>query len=119
MTAPACEGVRAAPAPAGLGRGLFAERAFSPGETLLAPAPVAVLERRGLSPETARYAFAWARGRRALAFGLVSLCNHADAPNARVEPSWEERTIRLTAAAPIAPGEEITIAYARHPWRDP
>ena len=116
--APAC-GVRAAPTSTGLGRGLFAERAFSPGETLLAPCPVAVLERGDLSAETARYAFAWARGRRAIAFGLVSLCNHADTPNAAVESDFDARTITLTAAAPIAPGEEITIAYARHPWRDP
>ena len=89
------------------GRGLFAERAYRPGEALLAPAPVAVLERRGLSPETARYAFAWARGRRALAFGLVSLCNHADAPNAAAESDFDARTIRLTDAH--------IILYARRP----
>ena len=77
--------VRVAPAP-GKGRGLFATRAFSPGETILT-APVALIERAGLPGELARYAFTWTGGQRAIAFGLVSLCNHHDTPkrSARAE----------------------------------
>ena len=101
----------------GKGRGLFAARAFSPGETILS-APVAVVERLGLPGDVARYAFTWGRGQRAIAFGLVSLCNHHDTPNAALEPNPQARTLTLSALTPIGAGDEIVIRYPCPPGQD-
>lgn len=58
-------------------------------------------------------------GRGALAVGLVTLCNHACPPNARVERNFAHRTLDLLAIAPIAPGEEVTIDYGCTLWFEP
>ena len=115
--------VRVAPAP-GKGRGLFATRAFSPGETILT-APVALIERAGLPGELARYAFTWTGGQRVIAFGLVSLCNHHDTPNAALEPNPQACTLTLLACTltllactPIGAGDEIVTRYPCPPGQD-
>ena len=104
----------------GKGRGLIAGRSLAPGELVCEPCPIAELEPEGLGPDVFTYTFAWEGQKRAIAFGLLSLCNHSSTPNARVESSWEERTLCLTAITPIAAGEEVTIEYGYHPpeWND-
>jgi SET domain-containing protein len=57
-------------------------------------------------------------GSGAIAFGLVSLCNHSANPNANVRPNYEDRTLELYALADIAAGEEITIRYCEV-WLEP
>lgn len=48
-----------------------------------------------------------------LGLGLLSLCNHADRPNAAVEKEAERGQVLLTLRAlrTISPQEEITISY--------
>ena len=57
-------------------------------------------------------------GSGAVAFGLVSLCNHSPEPNAAVRPNDAGATLDLYAAADIAAGEEITIRYCSL-WFEP
>jgi uncharacterized protein len=101
------------------GRCLVAAQPIRRGE-LIEAAPVAVF-----SSDDARlidqtrlfdYYFRWQEdikkgGSGAIAFGLVSLCNHATQPNATVHPNYGENTLDLYAATDIAAGEEITIRY--------
>lgn len=47
----------------------------------------------------------------ALAFGPVSLCNHATEPSCDFRLSEDQLTIELVARRGIASGEEITIDY--------
>ena len=58
-------------------------------------------------------------GRGALALGLVTLCNHASRPNARVERNFAQYTLDLIATGPIATGEEVTIDYGCTLWFEP
>jgi SET domain-containing protein len=58
-------------------------------------------------------------GRGAVAFGLVSLCNHSSRPRARVSRNHARQTLDLVAIAPIMPGEEITIDYNCPLWFAP
>ncbi|MEX2644475.1 MAG: SET domain-containing protein-lysine N-methyltransferase [Acetobacterales bacterium] len=54
-----------------------------------------------------------------LVFGLASLCNHADRPNATTSYRHDDGLgwiVVLTATRDIAPGEEITRRYACPPW---
>ena len=99
----------------GKGRGLFAVHAFALGELLCQPCPVIELDPAGLRPDVFAYTFAWTGGRRAIAFGFASLCNHSPDPNAQVESNREERTLRLIATKPIRPGKEILITYSYRP----
>ena len=95
--------------------GLLSSRAYRAGE-IIEIAPVRIVFFAG---DLESYVFKWAEGRRALAFGIVSLCNHADNPNACVEKVFEDNLIRLVAQADIEDREEITIRYdddARPPF---
>jgi uncharacterized protein len=70
------------------------------------------------------YYFHWdgdpeGQGRGALALGLVTLCNHASPPNARVERNFARQTLDLLAVAPIAAGDELTIDYGCTLWFEP
>jgi hypothetical protein len=119
-TAPAAP--TAATAPPGLrigttsgrGRGVFATRAFAPGE-LLERASVIVFERaltaqlRGSVLDD--YWFWWDDAHNAFALGCGSLYNHAVPANARYSVEPATRTLAFTAARAIAAGEEITINY--------
>jgi len=58
-------------------------------------------------------------GRGALALGLVTLCNHASRPNARVERNFAQLTLDLIATGSISPGEEVTIDYGCTLWFEP
>ena len=108
------------------GRGLFAARAIAEDEVIEA-APVAIIDARqaSLMEETplGHHYFHWdgdegdeSGWRGAVAFGLVSLVNHADVANAGVWPDHERQCMILAALRPIAEGEEITIHYDIDLW---
>lgn len=110
----------------GKGRCLIAIERICRGE-LIEAAPVVVF-----SSDDARmidqtplfdYYFQWegdikAGGTGAIAFGLVSLCNHAFEPNAIIRPNYDRNTLDLHAAANIAAGDEVTIRYCSL-WFEP
>jgi len=102
------------------GRGVFATRKISGGETIeeapvvvVAPEQVANLDATALGD----YYFLWGDDEKeaALLLGLCSLCNHSYEPNARFElrPAW--LTIKFIALRDIAAGEEITTNYNGDP----
>ena len=105
------------------GRGLFAVRAIAEDEVIEA-APVAIIDttQAALLEETplGHHYFHWdgeeEDWRGAVAFGLVSLVNHAEAANAGVSPDYERQCMVLAALRPIAEGEEITIHYDIDLW---
>lgn len=107
----------------GRGRGLVAGAPIQKGETLES-APVIPLRRDQLGPRREglfSYPFDWPDPpyAEAIALGMISLVNHADAPNADFEPDLPSLTIRLFAARDIPAGEEITIDYGIPLWFDP
>ena len=60
------------------------------------------------------------RGQRAcIVLGVISLCNHAETPNAEVVCREAEEEMTLVALRPIAAGEEISIRYRRTLWFTP
>ena len=108
------------------GRGVFARRAFRPGDVVVAYAP---RQRKvdARDPE----AVAAAETRLTLLSGdqvIIPdtsvpggwLCNHSCAPNAALYASGEGR---IQCTRPIAPGQEVTIFYGwvshNEPGRDP
>ena len=108
------------------GRGLYAARDIGADE-VIEVAPVAIIDSRqaGLLEETplGHHYFHWsgeesdeASWRGAIAFGLVSLVNHAENANAGVWPEHERQQIVLAAMRPIAEGDEITIHYDVELW---
>jgi SET domain-containing protein len=109
------------------GRGVFARTAIAPG-TLIEAAPVLVIPAADF-PALDRtiihdYYFHWdgdpeGVGRGALGFGLVTLCNHASRPNAKVDRNFAQQTLDLIATSPIAPGDEVTIDYGCTLWFEP
>jgi uncharacterized protein len=111
----------------GRGRGVFARQAIMPG-MLIEAAPVIILPATQC-PALDRtvvynYYFHWdgdpdGDGRGALALGLLSLCNHASRPLARVERNYAQLTLDLLATAPIHPGQEVTIDYGCTLWFEP
>lgn len=111
-------GVEARPSPLG-GQGVFATRAYVPGEVIeRAPVLVVPLSEASACPALAPYAFMWSDSHVALTLGLGSLYNHAYEPNA--EYADESRrgappAKRFVALRPIAPGEEITVNYNGDP----
>ncbi len=110
--------IRAAEVSEHKGRGVFACRRIEAGE-LLDDAPVVVFSAellRGTPPDV--YVFEWDDGEEALAFGLVSLCNHSSSPNARVVADIERERLELEAIRPIERGAEVTVDYACELWFD-
>lgn len=108
------------------GRSLVAARPIQHGE-LIEAAPVVVFSSgdAGLIDRTPLfdYYFRWqgdvkAGGTGAIAFGLVSLCNHASEPNAIVRPNHDRNCLDLYAVTDIATGDEITIRYCSL-WFEP
>ena len=57
--------------------------------------------------------------RACIILGVISLCNHADEPNAEIVCHEPEQLVTLLAVAPIAAGEEICIRYRRPLWFTP
>ena len=109
------------------GRGVFALEPVVAG-TVIEAAPVIIVP----APECRlldrtilyNYYFHWdgdpaGEGRGALGLGLVSLCNHASRPRARVDRNFARHTLDLVAITDIGPGEEITIDYGCELWFEP
>ena len=110
----------------GAGRGVFARRAFSPGEVVVAYAP-----RQRVVAADAPEAEAAAQSRLTLLSGervIIPdttvpggwLCNHSCDPNATL---YSGGGGRIECARPIRPGDEVTIFYGwvsqNEPGRDP
>jgi uncharacterized protein len=107
----------------GRGRGVVAVEPILEGE-LIEAAPVLRLLAAESPAKTSPlfdYVFAWDEPPfiEAVAFGIVSLVNHAALPSARLECDFAEQTIRLLAARSIEAGEEITIDYGIPLWFEP
>jgi hypothetical protein len=101
------------------GRGLFASAAIAEG-TQLAQCPLLILscdDTASLSATRLHHYVFWIRdepdGRpvHAVAFGVISMCNHSRAPNAAFSVDAEAETVTLTARTNIAQGNEILIDY--------
>jgi len=109
------------------GRGVFARRAFRPGEVVVPYAP-----RQRKLPLDDPEAIAAAEGKltlRSEGWAVIIpdtavpggwLCNHSCRPNAEL---YSDREGRIQCRRPIAPGEEITLFYGwvtvNQPGRDP
>lgn len=61
------------------------------------------------------YIFKWPNARRAIAFGNISLCNHADDPNTTYRCCVETPCVELLAKDDIKCGDEIFISYHGRP----
>ena len=112
----------------GRGRGIAATCDIAEGEVIVS-APVLVLS--GVEYYLMRilpcimHTFVWQRPddeggeTAAIAFGLTSLCNHAQdeaAANAEVVCDYAEESLDLVALSPIASGQEILIRYRSVPF---
>ena len=108
----------------GKGRGVVATRDL-PAGTEIATCPVIVydwadaarIEKTRLGDYNFR--FGERAQRSCIVLGVISLCNHADAPNAELVCREADETMTLVAARPIAAGEEICIRYRRPLWFTP
>ncbi|MFE1109232.1 SET domain-containing protein [Streptomyces rochei] len=108
------------------GRGVFATRALTAGETVEScPVILVPASQRHLVDDTALYDyyFDWPGGQAALALGYGSLYNHSPRPNARYRKNTDALTVDIHAVRAIAPGQEITVDYTcdgTNPlWFDP
>ena len=114
-----CLEIRSDPAK---GRGVFARTPIAAGSLIEAapvivvpPAQCALLDQTILHD----YYFRWDDdGAGVVALGLVSLCNHARRPTARVRRNYARETLDLLSLTPIAAGAEITIDYNCPIWFD-
>ena len=103
------------------GRGVFAERAFAPGELIeLAPVVVVPGHQQPLIADTelTNYYFHWGTQEPediAIGLGLASIYNHSYQPNARYYKRFEALLIEYIAIRPIAAGEEIVVNYNGDP----
>lgn len=104
----------------GKGRGIFAQRKISKGETI-EEAPVVVIPHSQIEhldrTLLGDYYFVWGADEEeaAIALGLCSLCNHSYEPNAVFRLNRDKLTIEFVAARSIESGEEITINYNGDP----
>lgn len=103
----------------GRGRGVFALRPFSEGDTIEV-APVLSFsseewEEYVVNTDLADYSFRWTSDGEdgAIALGLGSLYNHSYAPSAKYVLRVSEREIAFVALRAIEAGEEITVNYNR------
>ena len=104
----------------GRGRGVVAIEPIRKGE-LIEASPVVRLLPDASPPKSSPlydYVFAWDEPpfAEAVAFGIVSLVNHALAANATLACDIPGQTLRLLAASDIEAGEEITIDYDIPLW---
>jgi hypothetical protein len=106
---------------AGKGRGLVATEAIDVGIVILTCAVVVYDGAdvgRIAKTKLGDYNFRFGQdGRRAcIALGDLSLCNHAEVPNATLVCDEHSETMSLVAIRPIGAGEEISIRYRRPLW---
>ena len=103
----------------GKGRGVFAKRAFNPGD-LIERAPVIIIHSEEEPTEETtlyHYTFGWGPKRRdsALALGYGGLYNHSYFPNAYYERREKDQCIDFIAKSRINPGDEISVNYNGNP----
>lgn len=100
------------------GIGVFAARAFAPGD-LVECCPVVVCPPRdeALVEQTRLRGlyFTWRTDAIAIALGYGSLYNHSWSPNATYELDHRRRVARFFAVRPIAADDEVTINYTGDP----
>ena len=65
------------------------------------------------------FRFGERQNRACIVLGVISLCNHADEPNAEIVCHEAEQMVTLVALRGIAEGEEICIRYRRPLWFEP
>ena len=95
-------------------RGVFARRAFHPGDVIeIAPVILIPNTQRTLIRQTVleNYVFDWGGGSTAVALGYGSLYNHAYDPNAHYYQDIDRKTLEFSAIRGIAEGDEITVNY--------
>jgi SET domain-containing protein len=106
------------------GRGLVATHAIALG-TSIVTCPVIVYDDAdaGRISKTRlgdyNFRFGERQNRSCIVLGVISLCNHAEEPNAEIVCQEHEQTVTLVALRPIAEGEEICIRYRRPLWFTP
>lgn len=99
------------------GRGVFAARAFGPGEVVeVCPVVLFRKEYKVLHRELKTIVFHWEvpegeAATQALALGYGSLYNHANPSNMRYETDAEALVMRFITEREVAAGEELTINY--------
>ncbi|MBL6852491.1 MAG: SET domain-containing protein-lysine N-methyltransferase [Alphaproteobacteria bacterium] len=108
----------------GKGRGVIATVAIAAGDTVerspVLPLSLADSECPGLN----EYGMAWEEnhdnptpGRECcIGLGYLSIYNHADRPNAKLEHHYDTDEISVVALRDIAAGEEITYDYVVPLW---
>ncbi len=92
----------------GMGRGVFAGRAYLRGE-VIEVCPVIPLPNP--APTDPGHVFWWGEDGRAIALGYGSLYNHSATPNARFTPRESRNDIVIRATQDIAEGEQVMIDY--------
>lgn len=113
---------------AGPGRGVRVTRTVEKGQ-LLDEAPVTELPLhvyeylKGAKRDNSTFAnivYEWPGSegppQGAIAFGLCSLCQHSNSPNAKIEKLPRDRMVKLLAIDKILEGDEVTIRYANTPY---
>jgi len=68
---------------------------------------------------TGVFPLAWDETHHALVWSALSLVNHSETPNSKVEKIKEHKLIRLVAIRDIEAGEEITYDYKCPLWFEP
>lgn len=106
------------------GRGLVATEGI-PAGTAIVTCPVIVYDDadagRISKTRLGEYNFRFGdrQNRACIVLGVISLCNHAEEPNAEIVCHEAEQTVTLIAIRAIAEGEEICIRYRRSLWFTP
>jgi SET domain-containing protein len=111
----------------GRGRGAFASRVIAEGETIerapvmtFSPAELALINQTRLSD----YLLYWPPGPdgepedEVVVFGLLSMVNHSQQPNAAFVKHRDQNLVELVALRRIEAGEEILCRYRVEPWFD-
>lgn len=99
------------------GRGVFALRAFTPGE-IVEESPVVLIDApfRDFPPEIRHIVFSWGKlcnsgSAYAIALGYGTMYNHDNPANMRYQADPVNRVMRFIAVRAIAAGEELTVNY--------
>jgi SET domain-containing protein len=106
------------------GRGLAATEQIAAGAKIVTcPVIVYDAEDAGRISKTRlgdyNFRFGERQSRACIVLGVISLCNHADEPNAEIVCHEAELMVTLVALREIADGEEICIRYRRPLWFKP
>jgi hypothetical protein len=108
----------------GKGRGVVAREAIAADETVERSPVLPLALKDSECPGLNDYGMAWEEnfdqptpGRECcIGLGYLSLYNHGDAPNARLEHHYDCDEISVIALRDIAPGEEIVYDYMVPLW---